>query len=172
MVDGRLILTNYHVIEDAVDIRLSKTGHFKRWRARVAATGPDVDLATLEVIEDADGFFSDLVPITWAEELAPLAKRLIDDFEERERRRQRKKKRKTGKRRQQRVRRFHFLQSLPLGFGEWKDRFIWNMNFFFVNAFDFVPFENAVLKPVIRSDQKNSPIPEARLKAPANEKTS
>ena len=68
-VDGRRVLTNYHVIEDAVDIRLSKTGHFKRWRARVA-TGPDVDLATLEVIEDADGFF-DLVPVTWADELRP-----------------------------------------------------------------------------------------------------
>ena len=76
MVDGRRVLTNYHVIEDAVDIRLSKTGHFKRWRARVAATGPDVDLATLEVIEDADGFFSDLVPVTWADELAPLRSRV------------------------------------------------------------------------------------------------
>ena len=76
MVDGRRVLTNYHVIEDAVDIRLSKTGHFKRWRARVAATGPDVDLATLEVIEDADGFFSDLMPVTWADELATLRSRV------------------------------------------------------------------------------------------------
>ena len=76
IVDGRRILTNYHVIEDAVDIRLSKTGHFKRWTAKVAATGPDVDLATLEVVEDADGFFSDLAPVTWSDELAPLRSRV------------------------------------------------------------------------------------------------
>ena len=76
VVDGQRILTNYHVVEDAVDIRLSKTGHFKRWRARVVATGPDVDLATLEVVEDADGFFSDLVPVTWSDELAPLRSRV------------------------------------------------------------------------------------------------
>ena len=76
VVDGQRILTNYHVIEDAVDIRLSKTGHFKRWRARVAATGPDVDLATLEVVEDADGFFADLEPVSWSDELAPLRSRV------------------------------------------------------------------------------------------------
>jgi S1-C subfamily serine protease len=76
VVDGDRILTNYHVVEDAVDIRLSKTGHFKRWSARVAAIGPDVDLATLEVIEDADAFFSDLVPITWSDELASLRSRV------------------------------------------------------------------------------------------------
>lgn len=76
VVDGHRILTNYHVVEDAVDIRLSKTGHFKRWLARVNAVGPDVDLATLEVVEDADSFFSDLVPVTWSDELAPLRSRV------------------------------------------------------------------------------------------------
>lgn len=76
VVDGHRIITNYHVVEDAVDIRLSKTGDFKRWRARVAALGPDVDLATLEVVEDAEGFFSDLTPVTWSDELAPLRSRV------------------------------------------------------------------------------------------------
>ena len=76
VVEDNRILTNYHVIENAIDIRLSKTGHFKRWRARVAAVGPDVDLATLEVVEDADTFFSDLVPITWSDGLVPLRSRV------------------------------------------------------------------------------------------------
>jgi len=76
VVEGRRILTSFHVIEGAVDIRLSKTGHFKRWPAKIAAIGPDVDLATLEVVEDAEGFFSDLAPVTWSDELAPLRSRV------------------------------------------------------------------------------------------------
>ncbi|KOO22744.1 protease do-like mitochondrial-like protein [Chrysochromulina tobinii] len=76
LVDGRRILTNHHVIENAVDIRLSKTGNSKRWRARVVAMGPDVDLAALEVIENADEFFADLTPVAWSYELPPLQSRV------------------------------------------------------------------------------------------------
>lgn len=76
LVDGRRILTNHHVIENAVDIRLSKTGNSKRWRARVAAIGPDIDLAALEVIENADEFFADLTPVSWSSELPPLQSRV------------------------------------------------------------------------------------------------
>ena len=76
LVDGRRILTNHHVIENAVDIRLSKTGNSKRWRARVVAMGPDVDLAALEVIENTDEFFADLTPVAWSYELPPLQSRV------------------------------------------------------------------------------------------------
>ena len=76
LVDGRRILTNHHVIENAVDIRLSKTGNSKRWRGRVAAVGPDVDLAALEVIEDADSFFIDMVPVHWSDTLPSLQSRV------------------------------------------------------------------------------------------------
>ena len=75
LVAGQRILTNHHVIENAVDIRLSKTGNSKRWRARVSAVGPDVDLATLEVIEDADSFLRDMAPVTWSDELPALQSR-------------------------------------------------------------------------------------------------
>lgn len=76
LVDGRRLLTNFHVIEGAVDIRLSKTGISKRWRARVAAVGPDVDLAALEVVEDAESFYANMTPVTWSDELPTLTSRV------------------------------------------------------------------------------------------------
>ena len=56
-ISGRRILTNHHVIEDAVDIRISRGGEAKRWPARVVTAAPDVDLAIVEVI-DADSFYA------------------------------------------------------------------------------------------------------------------
>ena len=76
LVEGRRLLTNFHVIEDAVDIRLSKAGASKRWRARVAAVGPDVDLAALEVVEEAEGFFDGLEPVVWSDQLPALQSRV------------------------------------------------------------------------------------------------
>jgi branched-chain amino acid aminotransferase len=38
--------------------------------------GPDVDLAALEVIENADEFFADLTPVAWSYELPPLQSRV------------------------------------------------------------------------------------------------
>ena len=76
LVEGRRLLTNFHVIEDAVDIRLSKSGNSKRWRARVAAVGPDVDLAVLEVTEDAESFFEGLQAVEWSNELPALQSRV------------------------------------------------------------------------------------------------
>ena len=57
-ISGQRILTNHHVIEDGVDIRVSRGGEAKRWPARVVTAAPDVDLAILEIV-DADGFFAD-----------------------------------------------------------------------------------------------------------------
>jgi len=76
IISDNRILTNHHVIENAVDIRLSKTGNSKRWRARVSAVGPDVDLAILEIVEDAGSFFADLVPVVWSDELPALQSRV------------------------------------------------------------------------------------------------
>ena len=76
LAEGQRLLTNFHVVEDAVDIRLSKAGASKRWRARVAAVGPDVDLATLQVTHDAEGFFKGLEPVVWSDELPALQSRV------------------------------------------------------------------------------------------------
>ena len=57
-ISGRRILTNFHVIEDAVDIRVSRGGEAKRWPARIVTAAPDVDLSILEIV-DADSFFAD-----------------------------------------------------------------------------------------------------------------
>ena len=56
-IAGRRILTNHHVIEDAVDIRVSRGGEAKRWHARVVTFAPDVDLAVIEIV-DAAAFFA------------------------------------------------------------------------------------------------------------------
>ena len=53
VVEGRRILTNFHVIEDAVDIRLSRSGDARRWSARLLQSGADVHLAILGVDANA-----------------------------------------------------------------------------------------------------------------------
>ena len=50
-IEGRRILTNYHVIANATDIRLRKHGSSKRWAARVLTEAHDVALALVEVLQ-------------------------------------------------------------------------------------------------------------------------
>lgn len=76
IIDGRRILTNHHVIEDAVDIRLQKHGSSRRWPARVITAGPDVDLALLEVITDAEDFFSGTSAVVWSDDVPALQERV------------------------------------------------------------------------------------------------
>ena len=52
IIANRRILTNHHVIEDAVDIRVSRGGEAKRWAARIVTAAPDVDLAIVEQLGD------------------------------------------------------------------------------------------------------------------------
>ena len=74
VIDGQRILTNFHVIEDAVDIRLTKSGVARRYAARIIAVGPDVDLALLEVLNPS--FFEGLAPVEWSESLPQLQSRV------------------------------------------------------------------------------------------------
>uniref|UniRef100_A0A7S2EWF2 Protease Do-like PDZ domain-containing protein n=1 Tax=Trieres chinensis TaxID=1514140 RepID=A0A7S2EWF2_TRICV len=73
-ISGRRILTNRHVVQDATDVRLRKHGDARRWRARTAAEGPDVDLAVLEVFsdepepdgtDDVESFWEGVRPVEW-----------------------------------------------------------------------------------------------------------
>ena len=48
-IEGRRIITNFHVVENATDIRLRKHGQAKRWPGRVLCAAQDVDLAIIEV---------------------------------------------------------------------------------------------------------------------------
>ena len=73
VIEGRRILTNFHVIEDAVDIRLSRSGDARRWSARLLQSGADVDLAILGVDANADEFFApEVQPIKIAPTLPML----------------------------------------------------------------------------------------------------
>lgn len=76
VIDGDKILTNYHVVEDAIDVRLRKHGVSRRWRGKVVAIGPDVDLALLEVHEEEAGkgesFWSAVKPVVWHDALPNL----------------------------------------------------------------------------------------------------
>lgn len=76
VIEGKRILTNYHVIQDVVDVRLRKHGMSRRWRGRVVARGPDVDLAIVEVHEEEEGrgqsFWSGVTPATWSPTLPSL----------------------------------------------------------------------------------------------------
>ena len=74
--DGLRILTNFHVVQDAIDVRLRKHGMSRRWRGKILSCGPDVDLALLEVHEEEEGkgdsFWSGVTPASWCPELPPL----------------------------------------------------------------------------------------------------
>ena len=70
------ILTNFHVIQDAVDIRVTKVGSARRWPAVVAAVGPDVDLALVSISEASDEFFKGLSAVQWSDSLPALQSRV------------------------------------------------------------------------------------------------
>lgn len=69
VIDGQRIITNFHVVQDAIDVRLRKHGMSRRWRGKVVAVGPDVDLALLEVHEEelnkGESFWAGVSPVTW-----------------------------------------------------------------------------------------------------------
>lgn len=55
IIDGHRIVTNFHVVETAIDVRLRKHGVARRWRGKVVVTAHDVDLAIVTVHEEEDG---------------------------------------------------------------------------------------------------------------------
>jgi len=66
VVDGRLLLTNAHVIEDATMVEVKKQQQAQKYQAKVVCIGHDVDLA-LVMVED-ESFWQDpepLHPVTW-----------------------------------------------------------------------------------------------------------
>ena len=71
LLPGRRILTNAHVAEFGTTLMLLKHGDPKRYLARVFAFGHEYDLALLEVVEDADEFWHDVIPLVLGD-LPPL----------------------------------------------------------------------------------------------------
>jgi S1-C subfamily serine protease len=63
VIDGRRILTNAHVVTNAVFIQALKNGDVKKYVARVEHVSHDEELAVLRV--DDDTFFEDTLPVTW-----------------------------------------------------------------------------------------------------------
>jgi S1-C subfamily serine protease len=60
VIENNLLLTNAHVVQSAVDIRVRQHGSTRRFPARVAVYAPDVDLALLELKcspEEQEEFF-------------------------------------------------------------------------------------------------------------------
>eukprot|EP00405_Crypthecodinium_cohnii_P011711 CAMPEP_0206427212 /NCGR_PEP_ID=MMETSP0324_2-20121206/4891_1 /ASSEMBLY_ACC=CAM_ASM_000836 /TAXON_ID=2866 /ORGANISM="Crypthecodinium cohnii, Strain Seligo" /LENGTH=502 /DNA_ID=CAMNT_0053892419 /DNA_START=332 /DNA_END=1840 /DNA_ORIENTATION=+ len=51
IIDRRRILTNAHVVANAIDIRVRPHGSAKRFAGKVTTYGPDVDLAVVEIEE-------------------------------------------------------------------------------------------------------------------------
>ena len=76
VIDGQRIMTNFHVVQDAIDVRLRKHGMSRRWRGKVVAVGPDVDLALLEVHEEelskGESFWTGVSPVQWHATLPQL----------------------------------------------------------------------------------------------------
>lgn len=55
IIEGQRIVTNFHVVENAIDVRLRKHGVARRWRGKVVVCAHDVDLAIVAVHEEEDG---------------------------------------------------------------------------------------------------------------------
>lgn len=76
IISGRRILTNGHVVANAIDIRVRPHGSAKRYPCKVTTYGPDVDLAVVEieetVAEDFWGSMNDVKPVEWCESLPAL----------------------------------------------------------------------------------------------------
>jgi len=73
IISGRRIITNHHVVKDAIDVRLRKHGVARRWRGKVVVSAHDVDLAILTVHEEEDDTFWDgVTPAEWGVELPTL----------------------------------------------------------------------------------------------------
>mmetsp|Transcript_71726 Transcript_71726/g.201240 ORF Transcript_71726/g.201240 Transcript_71726/m.201240 type:complete len:553 (-) Transcript_71726:189-1847(-) len=76
IISGRRILTNAHVVANAIDIRVRPHGSAKRYAGKVTTYGPDVDLAVVEIEESvADDFWrktSDATPVELSESLPAL----------------------------------------------------------------------------------------------------
>lgn len=67
VIDGRLLMTNAHVIEDAMVVEVKKHDLPKKFRARVVCIGHDVDLALVRV--DDERFWchpNPLLPVTFS----------------------------------------------------------------------------------------------------------
>ncbi|CAE8722774.1 unnamed protein product [Polarella glacialis] len=76
IISGRRIMTNAHVVANAIDIRVRPHGSARRYAGRVRTYGPDVDLAVVEIEASvADEFWAsvaDAPPVMLAESLPAL----------------------------------------------------------------------------------------------------
>jgi S1-C subfamily serine protease len=73
IISDRRIITNHHVVKDAIDVRLRKHGVARRWRGKVVVSAHDVDLAIVTVHEEEDDTFWDgVTPAEWGVDLPTL----------------------------------------------------------------------------------------------------
>ena len=70
IISGNRILTNAHLISDAVFIQVKKTGGTKKYRAKAEWVGHDCDLAILAVPDEE--FFASIAPLEIASTIAPV----------------------------------------------------------------------------------------------------
>lgn len=71
VIGKKRILTNAHVVSDIRSLQVQKEGDPKRYRASVAFSGHDCDLAVLKVENDA--FFEGTKPLKFAKEIPQLS---------------------------------------------------------------------------------------------------
>ena len=65
------------VVDNSYDLRVRKHGSSKRYLARSLCSSADLDLAVVEVVEDADEFWGgEVQPVSWAEALPELQARV------------------------------------------------------------------------------------------------
>eukprot|EP00933_Yihiella_yeosuensis_P054253 TRINITY_DN5264_c0_g1_i8.p1 TRINITY_DN5264_c0_g1~~TRINITY_DN5264_c0_g1_i8.p1 ORF type:complete len:545 (+),score=90.46 TRINITY_DN5264_c0_g1_i8:160-1794(+) len=76
IISERRIMTNAHVVANAIDIRVRPHGSARRYAGKVRTYGPDVDLAVVEIEESvADEFWAsveDAPPVELADSLPAL----------------------------------------------------------------------------------------------------
>lgn len=76
IIANRRIMTNAHVVANAIDIRVRPHGSVKRYAGKVRTYGPDVDLAVLEIEESvSDEFWAAIgaaPPVALSESLPAL----------------------------------------------------------------------------------------------------